>query len=383
MAEMWYRRSLHPTMSSAPEMTSSKPQATISEWKKIVAPFTVPSIPRATWQIVNTFVPYALLWWAMFWSLSHTSYWVTLAIAAVTGLLLVRVFIMFHDCGHGSFFKSKRANSVLGFISGMLTFTPYLHWTWQHSVHHQTSGDLSRRGDGDIWTMTVKEYQEASPTRRFFYKLIRNPITLFVVGPLALFLIHQRFPSPRAKGKDRKSVMMMNLALVLMIVGLSYLFGFKNYVLMQLPVTMFAGMAGIWMFYVQHQYEDVYWEHREDWDYTTAALEGSSFYKLPKILQWFTGNIGFHHVHHLSSRIPNYYLEKCHNSHPMFYSIPPLTFWKSLKCINLRLWDESDRKLISWKEYRQRYAHPVAAAKVEEVDPADLPAPSEIGSGMS
>jgi omega-6 fatty acid desaturase (delta-12 desaturase) len=151
---------------------------------------------------------------------------------------------------------------------------------------------------------------------------------------------------------------------------------------MQLPVTMFAGMAGIWMFYVQHQYEDVYWEHREGWDYTTAALEGSSFYKLPKILQWFTGNIGFHHVHHLSSRIPNYYLEKCHNSHPMFHSIPPLTFWKSLKCINLRLWDESDRKLISWKEYRQRYAQPVAAAKVEEVDPADLPAPSEIGSGM-
>lgn len=369
------------TTTSAPEMTSAKPQATISEWKKIVAPFQVPSIPRAIWQIVNTFIPYALLWYAMYWSLG-VSYWLTLGIAAIAGLLLVRVFIMFHDCGHGSYFKSKRANSILGFISGMLTFTPYLHWTWQHSVHHQTSGDLSRRGDGDIWTMTVKEYEEATPKTRFWYRLIRNPITLFIVGPLFLFLIHQRFPSPRAKGKDRASVITMNVALLLMIVGLSWVFGFKNYVLMQLPVTMFAGMAGIWMFYVQHQYEDVYWEHREGWDYTTAALEGSSFYKLPKILQWFTGNIGFHHVHHLSSRIPNYYLERCHNSHPMFHSIKPLTFWSSLKCINLRLWDESDRKLISWKEYRQRYAQQ-SPAKAEEVDPADLPVPDRAGSGMS
>ncbi len=369
------------TKTSAPEITSAKPQATISEWKKIVAPFQVPSIPRATWQIINTFVPYALLWYAMHWSLA-VSYWLTLGFAAIAGLLLVRVFIFFHDCGHGSFLKSKPASNIIGFICGMLTFTPYLHWTWQHSVHHQTSGDLSRRGDGDIWTMTVKEYEEATPKMRFLYRLFRNPFMIFIVGPLLLFLIHQRFPSPRAKGKDRASVMVMNVALLLMVLGLSWLFGFKNYVLMQLPVTMFAGMAGIWMFYVQHQYEDVYWEHREDWDYTTAALEGSSFYKLPKIFQWFTGNIGFHHVHHLSSRIPNYYLEKCHNSHPIFHSVKPLTFWSSLKCINLRLWDESDRKLISWKEYRQRYAQQVPA-KADEVDPADLPMPDQAGSGMS
>ncbi len=369
------------TKTSAPEITSAKPQATISEWKKIVAPFQVPSIPRATWQIINTFVPYALLWYAMYWSLA-VSYWLTLGFAAIAGLLLVRVFIFFHDCGHGSFLKSKPASNIIGFICGMLTFTPYLHWTWQHSVHHQTSGDLSRRGDGDIWTMTVKEYEEATPKMRFLYRLFRNPFMIFIVGPLLLFLIHQRFPSPRAKGKDRASVMVMNVALLLMVLGLSWIFGFKNYVLMQLPVTMFAGMAGIWMFYVQHQYEDVYWEHREDWDYTTAALEGSSFYKLPKIFQWFTGNIGFHHVHHLSSRIPNYYLEKCHNSHPIFHSVKPLTFWSSMKCINLRLWDESDRKLISWKEYRQRYAQQVPA-KADEVDPADLPMPDQAGSGMS
>jgi omega-6 fatty acid desaturase (delta-12 desaturase) len=171
-----------------------------------------------------------------------------------------------------------------------------------------------------------------------------------------------------------------------MVVGMSWLFGFKNYVMMQLPVTMFAGMAGIWMFYVQHQYEDTYWEHRDEWDYTSAALGGSSFYKLPKILQWFTGNIGFHHVHHLSARIPNYYLEDCHNSHPMFHSVKPLTFWASLKCINLRLWDESDRRLISWKEYKQRYGQKASAAspaKVAKEEDLDLPLPDEAGPSMS
>jgi|JI6StandDraft_1071083.scaffolds.fasta_scaffold100787_2 omega-6 fatty acid desaturase (delta-12 desaturase) len=369
-------------MTSAPEMTSAKPQATISEWKEIVAQFQIPSVPRSIWQIVNTFVPLILTWYAMYRSLA-VSYWLTLGLAVLAGLLLVRVFIIFHDCGHGSFFKSKAASNVVGFICGMLTFTPYLHWRWQHSVHHQTSGDLDRRGDGDIWTMTVKEYQEAAPKWRFLYRLVRNPFVLLLIGPLFLFLIHQRFPSPRAKGKDRASVMWMNFALLLMVVGLSWLFGFKNYVMMQLPVTMFAGMAGIWMFYVQHQYEDVYWEHRENWDYTTAALEGSSFYKLPKIFQWFTGNIGFHHVHHLSSRIPNYYLERCHNSHPMFYSVKPLTFLSSLKCINLRLWDEAQRKLISWREYKQRYGEKAPAKKAAEMDPADLPAPNEAGRGMS
>lgn len=327
-------------------------QASISEWKQVIAPFQVPSVPRAVWQIVNTLVPYVALWYLMWLSLSK-SYWITLGIAALAGLLLVRVFIIFHDCCHGSYFKSKRANDILGFITGMLTLTPYGHWRWQHNVHHATSGDLDRRGDGDIWTMTVEEYEKASPKTQRFYRLVRNPLVLFGLGPLVLFLIYQRFPSPRAKGKDRASVMWMNVALTLMFVGLSWLFGFKNYVMMQLPVTMVAGMAGIWMFYVQHQYEDVYWERRENWDYTTAAIEGSSFYKLPKILQWFTGNIGFHHIHHLSSRIPNYHLERCHHSHPMFHTVKPLTLLSSLKCINLRLFDEKSRRLVSFGQLKK------------------------------
>ncbi len=372
-------------MTSAPEMTSAQPQATIKEWKEIVAPFQVPSVPRSVWQIVNTFVPYILTWYAMYRSLS-VSYWLTLAFALLAGLLVVRTFIIFHDCGHGSFFKSKRASSILGFICGMISFTPYSHWRWQHSIHHATSGDLDRRGDGDIWTMTVKEYQQAKPGRKLFYKIVRNPFVLLILGPLLLFLVYQRFPSSRAKGKDRTSVMWMNLALLLMVVGMSWIFGFKNYVIMQLPVTMFAGMAGIWMFYVQHQYEDTYWEHRDEWDYTSAALGGSSYYKLPKILQWFTGNIGFHHVHHLCARIPNYFLEDCHNSHPMFHSIKPLTFWASLKSINLRLWDESDRRLISWKEYKQRYGQKASAAsfaKVAKEEDFDLSLPDEAGPSMS
>ena len=330
----------------------SQPKLSIAEWKKVVAPFTVPSLSRAVWQLVNTLVPYAALWAAMYWSLS-VSYWLTLGLAVVAGLLLVRVFIIFHDCGHGSFFKSQRANDVVGFITGMLTFTPYGHWTWQHSVHHQTSGDLDRRGEGDIWTLTVKEYLESSPKRRFFYRLARNPVIMFAVAPLLLFYVYQRFPSPTAKGKDRSSVIWMNLALAAMVGGMCWLLGWKEYLMIQVPVTLVAGAAGIWMFYVQHQFEDVYWEHRDEWDYTTAALEGSSFYKLPKILQWFTGNIGFHHIHHLSSRIPNYHLERCHHSHPMFYTVKPITLFSSLKCVHLRIFDETTKQLISWRQFRK------------------------------
>jgi omega-6 fatty acid desaturase (delta-12 desaturase) len=335
-----------------PAAGEKQPQVTISEWKKIVAKYTVPSLPKAIWQVVNTLVPYVALWVGMVMSLS-VSYWLTLGLAVIAGLLLVRVFIIFHDCGHGSFFKSQRANDILGFIMGMLTFTPYRHWTWQHSVHHQTSGDLDRRGEGDIWTLTVNEYLASSRLRRFFYRLTRNPFVMFGVAPLVLFYGWQRIPSPRAKGRDRKSVMAMNLALALMVGGMMWLIGWKEYLMIQVPVTLVAGIAGIWMFYVQHQFEDVYWEHRDDWDYTTAALEGSSYYKLPKVLQWFTGNIGFHHIHHLSSRVPNYYLEDCHNSHPLFYNVKPITLRSSLKCINLRLYDEESKQLIGYKQFRK------------------------------
>lgn len=347
-------------MSLSQPSSSPTSQPVISEWKSIIAEFAKPSQTKAIWQVVNTLVPYFALWYLMWLSLS-VSYWLTLGIALVAGLLLVRAFIIFHDCCHGSFFKSKRANDILGFFTGMLTFTPYGHWRWQHNVHHATSGDLDRRGEGDIWTLTVQEYLAASRWKKFAYRLSRNPFILLVVAPLVLFLVYQRFPSSNAKGKDRASVMWMNLAVTLMVAGGCWLFGWQAYLMMQLPVTLVAGAAGIWMFYVQHQYEDTYWERRDEWDYTTAALEGSSFYKLPKILQWFTGNIGFHHIHHLSSRIPNYNLEKCHQSHPMFSQVKPITLLSSLRCASLRLWDEQSKRLVGYdhlKKMRQGQSEP-------------------------
>ncbi len=348
-------------MSSAPSPAEVKSQPGISEWKAIIAQYAVPSLPKSLWQAFNTFVPYFLVWYLM-WRSLEVSYALTLGLSVIAGLLVVRLFIIFHDCGHGSFFRSKRANDFLGFITGMLTFTPYGHWRWQHSVHHATSGDLDRRGEGDIWTLTVQEYLEASPWKKFAYRLARNPFVLFVLAPLGIFLIYQRFPSPGAKGKDRLSVLWMNLALAAMVGGGCWLMGWKAYLMLQLPVTMVAGAAGIWMFYVQHQYEDTYWEKRDNWDYTTAALEGSSFYKLPKILQWFTGNIGYHHVHHLSSRIPNYNLERCHHSHPMFQQVKPITLLSSLKCLSLRLWDEQSRKLVGYSHLKNLRQQDRAAA---------------------
>jgi acyl-lipid omega-6 desaturase (Delta-12 desaturase) len=338
-------------MTSAPVPAAGKTQPSINDWKAIVAQYSTPSLPKAIWQILNTFLPFFGCWYMMYRSLPGP-YWQTLIWSALAGLLTVRIFIIFHDCGHGSFFKSKKANDVLGFITGLLTFTPYSHWRWQHSVHHATSGDLDRRGDGDIWTLTVKEYLESSPQRRLIYRLSRNPFVLFVLAPLGLFLIYQRFPSQNAKGKDRKSVIWMNIALTIKIALGCWLFGWQNYLSMQLPVTMVAGALGIWMFYVQHQYEETYWEHRDEWDYTTAALQGSSFYKLPKVLQWFTGNIGFHHIHHLGSKIPNYHLERCHNSHAIFQQVKPLTFLESLRCISLRLWDEESRRLVGYSHLK-------------------------------
>ncbi len=331
--------------------TKSKNETTVAEWKAIVAKYQRPSVGRASWQIINTFVPYVFLWYLMYLTSRAASYWylLTLPLAVLASGFLVRIFIIFHDCGHSSYFKSKLANDITGFVSGLLTFTPYFHWRWEHAQHHSSSGDLDRRGTGDIWTMTVQEYIESSRWKRFSYRLARNPFVLFVIGPLFLFLVKERFPAPKANRRERLSVWWMNLALLAMVVTLGYIIGPKAYLLIQLTVTGVAGSAGIWMFYVQHQFEGVYWERAEEWSYTAAALEGSSFYKLPKILQWFTGNIGFHHIHHLSPRIPNYNLEKCHHSHPLFHEVKAVTLLSSMKSFTFRLWDEQRRKLVGYR----------------------------------
>lgn len=335
---------------------STQNKGDVAVWKPLVAKFQQPSLSRALWQITSTVGAYVLVWCLMYFSLA-VSWWIVAPLAILAGGLLVRIFVIFHDCGHGSYFKSRRANDIVGFIAGMLTFTPYDHWRWEHSIHHATSGHLDKRGTGDIWTLTVQEYLDASRWTRFAYRLARNPFILFLIAPLYLFFIQQRFPSRKASKRERHSVYWMNLAILGMAIGLSWIFGIKEYLLIQLIIVAVAGGAGVWLFYVQHQFEGVYWERGENWDYTRAALEGSSFYRLPKVLQWFSGSIGFHHIHHLSARIPNYNLEECHEAHPIFQRVKPITLRDSLKSFTFRLWDEQHRKLVGFgylRELRRR-----------------------------
>lgn len=324
--------------------TSRSGRPTVA-WRRILAPYQEPDLRRALWQIGNTFVPYCALWALMYWSL-EVSYGLTLGLAVVAAGFLLRVFIMCHDCGHRSFFKSRRRNDALGFVSGVLTFTPFHYWRHTHDIHHATAGNLDRRGVGDIWTMTVREYRESSRWRRLQFRLYRNPFVLFFLAPLFVFLIKYRFAALRAGWRWHRSVLWSNLALLLTAAVLSAAMGLKAYLLIQLPVLGISAVAGIWLFYVQHQFDGVYWERSERWDHFTTAMKGSSFYKLPRVLQWFSGNIGFHHIHHLNPRIPNYHLERCHRENPLFHKVKTLRLWASLRTIRYRLWDEEQQKLV-------------------------------------
>ncbi len=331
--------------------TAADHPAIPQNWKEIVARYQKPSVARGVYQLANTLIPYAALWVAMYFAKS-VSWWLVTPLAILAAGFLVRLFIIHHDCGHGSFFKSRRANDAVGFITGVLTFTPYDHWRWEHALHHASSGDLDRRGTGDIWTLTVQEYLESSRWRRFAYRLARNPFILFVLAPIYVFLIQQRFAREDANRRERDSVFWTNLGICGVGAVLSSIFGLESYLLIQFIVMAIAGGAGVWLFYVQHQFEGVYWERSDEWDYVNAALQGSSFYKLPKVLQWFSGNIGFHHIHHLSSRIPNYHLEKCHEAEPLFQTVRPVTLVESWRSFTFRLWDEQRRRLVGYDHLR-------------------------------
>jgi omega-6 fatty acid desaturase (delta-12 desaturase) len=281
----------------------------------------------------------------------QVSYLLTLGLSLIAAGFLVRMFIIFHDCGHGSFFRSERANRIVGTILGSLAFTPYQRWHRDHAIHHSTVGNLDKRGIGDVWTLTVEEYEKLSPAGRREYRLYRHPLFLIVVAPFLLFVIGLRFTRRRMAKAEKRSVYLTNLILALLAALLILLIGWKAFLLIQLPVIYFASVAGVWLFYVQHQFEEVVWSRQREWDYKTMALEGSSYLKLPRVLQWFSGNIGYHHIHHLSPRIPNYFLEKCHRENELFRNIKPVTFIPSLKTLRLRLWDEQNRKLV-------RFSHP-------------------------
>ena len=320
-------------------------------WQQVVAKYQNPSWQRSLWQVINTFVPYAACLALMYVALSY-SYWIVLALALPAGGLLTRIFIIFHDCGHGSFFRSKRANNILGTICGLLVFTPYYQWRFDHAIHHATSGDLDRRGTGDIYTMTVREYLALSPRERFKYRVYRSPLILLGAGPWFMFLVAQRFSSAHSRMRGRASVYGTNLAIVAVLALMWATIGIKAYLLIQLPVMFVAGLAGVWLFYIQHQFEGTSWRRHEQWDYVTAALRGSSYFKLPKVLQWFTGNIGLHHIHHLSSRIPNYALQQCMDENPMFQDVTTITLRSSLHSLRLNLWDEEAERLVSFRQVR-------------------------------
>jgi omega-6 fatty acid desaturase (delta-12 desaturase) len=322
------------------------------KWREIVARYQTPGVKPAVWQLVSTLVPLIVSFVLMYWSLS-VSYWLTLLLAIPAAGLTIRTFIIMHDCGHGSFLPSKTWNNIIGWITGILTTTPYAHWRREHAIHHATSGHLEQRGTGDISTMTVREYLGASPLRKFWYRIYRNPVILLGFGPAFLFIKH-RWPTRGIAGrKEVWNVHLTNLALAALITALSLLIGFREFMLIWLPIFLLSGSAGVWLFYVQHQFEDAYWRGGEDWDYATAAVYGSSYFRLPKVLQWFTGNIGFHHVHHLSPKIPNYRLEKCHRENPTFQKVVTLTLRESIRTLGLRLWDEESGRMVTFGHLRR------------------------------
>jgi acyl-lipid omega-6 desaturase (Delta-12 desaturase) len=316
-------------------------------WQPLVAPFAKSDKRRSLLMLANTLIPYFLLWGLMVWSI-RISYWITLGLAVLAAGFLMRTFIIFHDCGHGSFFKSKKANDFVGSITGFLNFTPYYRWKHDHAIHHATAGDLDRRGVGDVFTMTVQEYLAAPWWKRAGYRVMRNPFFLFGVAPLSVFLLTQRIPVPWQGKRERASIWWTNLALLLEIVLLCWLLGWKTYLMIQLPVIWISSTVGIWLFYVQHNFLPSYWERHESWEFAKAGLQGSSFYKLPALLQWFSGNIGFHHIHHLSPKVPNYNLPRCHEANALF-QVKPLTVKSSLKSISLRLYDEERKMMVGWE----------------------------------
>ncbi|ADI00768.1 fatty acid desaturase [Salisediminibacterium selenitireducens] len=325
----------------------------IQELKKAMKPFEVTDEQTSLKQILNTLVPYALLWTLAYLSLS-VSYWLAVPFMILAAGFLVRTFIIFHDCCHQSFFKSRRANDIMGTITGALTHVPYEQWKNTHNAHHASSSNLDKRGTGDMWIMTVDEYEEAHWLKRLSYRVYRNPVMMLGIGPIAVFFIQYRFNVKQARRKERINTHVTNLLIAGFYAGMMLLLGWQSFLLIQGPIAWLAGSLGIWLFYVQHQFEETYFEHDEEWSYVHAAIDGSSFYELPKVLQWLTGNIGYHHVHHLSPRVPNYKLPEAHEATPPLQHATKITLATSLKSLKYRLWDEDNKEFITYKEAKKR-----------------------------
>jgi acyl-lipid omega-6 desaturase (Delta-12 desaturase) len=341
------------TLTAAPtELTQPAPTSRKAWWVEALDPYARPDLRRGVGCLLTSVVPYVALWPAMYYLLG-VSYALTLLVAVLASGFLVRTFIVFHDCGHGSFLPNKRANRWVGVITGLLVYNPYFAWTHEHAGHHASSGDLDRRGIGDVDTLTVAEYQSKGFFGRLGYRLIRSPFVMYTVGPLWALALEPRKLPFGARRRVLRSHALTNLGVLAMVGALVWLLGWQAFLEIQLPLVLFGGAAGIWLFYVQHQFDDAYWTRSGEWSYAEAALKGSSYLKLPKVLQFFSGNIGLHHVHHLQPRIPNYNLQRAHDENPFLHSAPTISLWQGMRTVNLKLIDESSGRLVSFAEARR------------------------------
>ncbi|MFI0847545.1 fatty acid desaturase [Mesorhizobium sp. IMUNJ 23232] len=323
-------------------------------WPRILSEYRKPHRGRSLFELAVTLVPFLSLWTLAAIAIQNGFWWGVVLTIPAAGFLL-RLFMIQHDCGHGAFFAHRTVDDWTGRALGVLTLTPYDYWRRAHAAHHASAGNLDERGVGDITTLTVAEYRSLSSARRLAYRLYRNPIVMFGIGPIWLFLFKQRLPfgMMRSGMEPWVSTMATNLAIVVLAAGLLWLVGLGPFILVHLPIVALAGSAGVWLFYVQHQFEETHWSQGPEWQFQDAALHGSSYYDLPWALQWLTGNIGIHHVHHLSSRVPYYRLPEVLRDHPELSAIGRITIVESLRCVKLVLWDEFSRRLISFREARQ------------------------------
>jgi omega-6 fatty acid desaturase (delta-12 desaturase) len=331
--------------------SSATGACTTPSWRTVLSRYAQPDLRRSLLDIVTSVVPYLGLLAAMYF-LVDVSVWLVLAVSVPAAGFLVRTYILFHDCAHGSCLPWRKANDWLGAACGLLVFAPFRRWRHQHAVHHASSGDLDRRGVGDLLTLTVEEYLALPRSRRVGYRLFRNPIVMFGLGPIWAMIVAPRFVSRSERSRIRRSVWRTNAVLAAVISLLCWLLGWGSFLLVETPSALLAGSIGVWLFYVQHQFEDAYWQSSESWSYDEAALKGSSYLRLPSVLQFFTGNIGLHHVHHLSTRIPNYNLQRAHDAYPELGNVSTLSLCDGLRCVRLKLWDQQRGRLVTFRQAR-------------------------------
>jgi omega-6 fatty acid desaturase (delta-12 desaturase) len=340
----------YPNSGDAPDDATDVPKDP-AFWREALSPYAAPSKVRSSFDLITSVAPYLAISVVMYLLVGGAPL-LTLALAPVSAVFLLRTYIIFHDCSHGSFLASRRGNAWLGTFCGFLVLTPFVRWRHDHAVHHATSGDLDKRGVGDLPTLTVSEYYARTWRGRLGYRLFRNPAVMFGVGPVFAMIVGPRLVARNARPRMRSSVIWTDVALAVVGAGLIWLMGIGNLLLVWAPGALLAGAVGIWLFYVQHQFEDAYWERGEEWSYADAALRGSSFLNLPAPLRFATGNIGYHHIHHLSVRIPNYNLQRAHEENPVFHSVPVLSLFDGLRAVRLKLWDEQSGRLVTFAQAR-------------------------------